>query len=120
MLMRAIPVLQVSSSRRAEAFYCEKLGFTMQFATRPFGTDDPCYMGFLRDEAYIHVSSFPGDGKLGSAVMVQVDDVDVLYRELATKGLRIDPTPVDQSWGNREMYVHDEDGNSIRFFCPME
>lgn len=27
----------------------------------------------------------------------------------------IDTGPVDQPWGNREMYVKDPDGNSIRF-----
>jgi len=44
-----------------------------------------------------------------------VDDLDALHEEFCHKGLRIDLEPTDQSWGNREMYLEDADGNSIRF-----
>jgi hypothetical protein len=27
----------------------------------------------------------------------------------------VDAGPTDQTWGSREMYVKDEDGNSVRF-----
>jgi uncharacterized glyoxalase superfamily protein PhnB len=60
-------------------------------------------------------SSFPGDGVSGGVVFLVVDDVDALYAELKAKGVEIDLEPTDQSWGNREMYVKDPDGNSIRF-----
>ena len=48
-------------------------------------------------------------------VFVGVEDVDELHKELKAKGVVIDLEPTDQSWGNREMYVHDPDNNSIRF-----
>ncbi len=35
--------------------------------------------------------------------------------ELVAKGVRIDTGPVDQTWGTREMYVKDADGNNVRF-----
>jgi catechol 2,3-dioxygenase-like lactoylglutathione lyase family enzyme len=116
MFKSAIPVLRVSSSAAAEAFYSDRLGFNLQFATpadrnRP----DPCYMGFTRDDALIHVSSFPGDGVTGGVVFLLVEDVDRLYAEFLAKGVPIDMTPTDQTWGNREMYVRDPDGNCIRF-----
>ena len=38
-----------------------------------------------------------------------------LHEELKAKGVAIDLEPTDQSWGNREMYISDPDGNSIRF-----
>jgi catechol 2,3-dioxygenase-like lactoylglutathione lyase family enzyme len=41
--------------------------------------------------------------------------MDVLHKELKALGFVIDLEPTDQSWGNREMYIHDPDGNSIRF-----
>jgi hypothetical protein len=28
--------------------------------------------------------------------------------------------PVNQTWGNREFYVTDEDGNTLRFTMPIE
>lgn len=81
---------------------------------------DPCYMGFRRDDAVLHVSSFPGDGVSGGVAYVAVDDVDELHRELAAKGVPIDTGPINQSWGNREMYVKDMDRNSIRFTQELD
>ena len=119
MLKIAIPVLHVRSSQAAEEFYCGKLGFQLRFAYRPFGGTDPCYMGLTRDSAELHVSSFSGDSIAGAAVYLLVDDVNALHEELRGK-VAIDTGPVDQSWGNREMYVKDPDGNSIRFTQPLE
>ena len=47
-----------------------------------------------------------------------VDDVDRLHEELLRKNVAIHLEPTDQTWGNREMYVKDPDGNSIRFIRP--
>ena len=72
-------------------------------------------MGLTRDEVDLHVSSFSGDGVSGGVVFLVVKDVDALQVELVAKGVQIALEPTDQSWGNREMYVEDADGNSIRF-----
>ena len=116
MFQRAIPVLHVRSSAAAEEFYCTRLGFRRQFAYRlGEASPDPCYMGLTRDGVWLHVSSFSGDGVSGGIVYLVVDDVDALHAELVAKGVPIDLRPTDQTWGNREMYVKDPDGNSIRF-----
>jgi catechol 2,3-dioxygenase-like lactoylglutathione lyase family enzyme len=112
----AIPLLHVSNLPAAEDFYCNRLGFRREFAHR--GDDakpDPCYMGLTRDGVWLHVSSFSGDGISGGVVNLIVEDVDALHAELVAKGVRIDTGPVDQTWGTREMYVKDADGNSIGF-----
>jgi hypothetical protein len=114
-LRAAIPVLHVSGSVEAERFYCSLLGFRQEFAYRPFGGSDPCYMGLSRDGVLLHASSFSGDGVSGGVVFVEVEGVDSLHAELVAKGVDIDTGPIDQSWGNREMYVKDADRNSIRF-----
>jgi uncharacterized glyoxalase superfamily protein PhnB len=117
----AIPVLHVRSSEKAEEFYCGKLGFRRQFAYRVDEKKaDPCYMGLVRDEAWLHLSSFSGDGVCGGVVRVEVGDVDAVHAELVEKGVRIDSGPVDQTWGTREMYLKDTDGNSLRFICPID
>jgi uncharacterized glyoxalase superfamily protein PhnB len=116
MLRLAIPVLRVASSIAAEEFYCGRLGFAVRFAYRADeGRPDPCYLGLARDQAQLHLSSFSGDSVPGACAYVLVDDVDALYEELRRKGVRIDLAPTDQTWGNREMYVRDLDGNSLRF-----
>ncbi len=112
----AIPVLHVSRSLAAEKFYCEKLGFTRRSANRTDeARDDPAYIGLERDGVWLHLSSFSGDGVVGGVVFLGVEDVDLVHAELLARGVRIDTGPVDQTWGNREMYVRDADGNSIRF-----
>jgi uncharacterized glyoxalase superfamily protein PhnB len=116
LFQRAIPVLHVRGSAAAEEFYCNRLGFHRKFAYRlDEASPDPCYMGLTRDGVWLHVSSFSGDGVSGGVVYLVVDDVDALHAELVAKGVPIDLRPTDQTWGNREMYVKDPDGNSIRF-----
>ena len=116
MFKSAIPVLHVSTAVAAEEFYCDRLGFRQEFAYRiDEAKSDPCYMGLTREGVELHVSSFSGDGVSGGVVFVLVDNVDILHAELVAKGVPIALAPTDQSWGNREMYVKDADGNSLRF-----
>ena len=116
MLKQSIPVLHADDTARAEAFYVERLGFTRRFAYRADeALADPCYQGFERDGVWLHVSSFPGDGVAGGVAYLVVEDVDALHEELLGRGAPIALPPTDQTWGNRELYVNDPDGNSLRF-----
>jgi catechol 2,3-dioxygenase-like lactoylglutathione lyase family enzyme len=115
-ILRAVPLLHVSTSAQAEEFYCGRLGFRRLFAYRPHeDRPDPCFLGVSRDGVLLYLSSFSGDGVAGSAACLIVVDVDALHAELVGKGVSIDLEPTDQTWGNREMYVRDPDGNAIRF-----
>lgn len=115
MFRSVIPVLHVSNTAVAFEFY-SRLGFSQRSAYRfDEAQPDPCYMGLKRDDVTLHISSFAEDAVPGGAVFLIVEDVDALHMELKAKGVVIDLEPTDQSWGNREMYVNDPDGNSIRF-----
>jgi len=116
MLKLAVPLLHVSNIAAAEDFYCNRLGFRREFAHRADDAmPDPCYMGISRDGVWLHLSSFSGDGVSGSVANLIVDAVDPLHTEFVAKGVRIAVEPVDQTWGTREMYVKDADGNCLRF-----
>ena len=116
MFVRAIPLLHVSRSEDAERFYCDRLGFRQRFAYRPDEADrDPCFMGLDRYGVVLHVSSFIGDAVPGGAAIFIVDDLDTLHAEFTAKAVSVDFPPTVQDWGNREMYLTDPDGNSIRF-----
>ena len=120
MIRLAIPVLHVSDALLAENFYCDRLGFEKTFCYRLFGDTGPCYLGLNRDGVRVHLSSFPGDGRAGNAVVLIVNNIDMLHLEFVLKGVKIYLPPTDQDWGNREMYINDADGNSIRFTQWMD
>ena len=116
MIKAAIPLLHVSSAAAAEQFYCGKLGFKKEFAHRADEKlADPCYMGISRDGIWMHLSSFSGDGVAGGVMNLMVQNVDALHAEFVAKVVPIAVAPVDQTWGTREMYVKDADGNCLRF-----
>jgi catechol 2,3-dioxygenase-like lactoylglutathione lyase family enzyme len=120
-LGQAVPVLHVTSAQAARRFYVEALGFQCEFAYQAHPElTDPVYMGVLRGRAWLHLSSFSGDGVCGSVAYIIVDNVDALAAELRAKGVAIDSGPVTQTWGNREMYVRDPDRNCLRFIQSQE
>ena len=116
MIHGVTPVLGVSDSRAAEEFYCDKLGFELQFAYRPFcDHDDPCHMGVKRDHAVMRVSTFSGDGVPRTSVIIWTVNVDILHEEFVSKGVQIDMGPTDQVWGLREIHVRDADESKLVF-----
>jgi catechol 2,3-dioxygenase-like lactoylglutathione lyase family enzyme len=115
-LLLTVPVLLASDIGRAERFYCGRLGFTRDWIYQPHAElADPGFMGLSRGDARLHVSSFRGDGVFGSVVSFYVDDVDALFAEYRSGGVEVDLEPIDQTWGNREMYLRDPDDNKLRF-----
>ncbi len=120
MLKDVVPVLHITNADVATAFYCGQLGFQILFEVPASAIHrDPCYMGFVRDGVSFHASSHAGDGVVGGALRFRCDDVDSLHAEFVAKGVAIHIAPVDQTWGIRELYVLDPDGNSIRFGAPV-
>lgn len=100
--------------------YTEVLDFKM---TDPEDTVDSLVVDLANGEAAFQLTIIEGDYLFGSVVNVWVDDVDALFskyigRGLGTSGKKNSPVhqgPVDQTWGRREFYVTDADGNTMRF-----
>lgn len=120
MIQYAIPVLHMTNADATEAFYCGNLGFQLAFQLPSGGPHrDPCYMVFTRDTAYFHISSHSGDGVIGGVILFAAENVDQLHEEFLSRNVPIQVAPVDQTWGMRELYVVDPDGNSVRFSAPV-
>ena len=119
--MAIIPTVRCRSMARTLDFYTTVLDFDLVDGQRA----DPGFGMLQREGHHLFLSSHSGDGALGQAVVVTTDDVDALFKRLRARGLKTpgDPDapravhegPLDQTWGTREFYVDDPDGNTIRF-----
>ena len=125
--MQTVPVVKCSDLSRSIRFYTEVLDFERKW---PGYADTETANGvahLVKAGAELQLSRHAGDGVFGSLQRVFVDDVDERYRTFRARGLDttqrpespIHTAPVDQTWGNRELYVKDPDGNSIRFTQPL-
>lgn len=120
--MKIIPVIRCSDLPRSIAFYTRTLDFELKEPGDPSPVVD-----LVHGDAELQLSVLRGDGVFGCAINVRVDDVDALFakylaRGLDTSGHEDSPVhrgPVDQTWGMRELYVTDPDGNTLRFGTPI-
>ena len=121
--MAIIPTIRCRDTGASLAFYTRLLDFE-----RIGGDDspgDPSFHALSGYGGWVYLSSHRGDGQFGQAIAITTDDVDALFDALRTRGLRppgaraepseVHTSPVDQTWGTREFYVDDPDGNTVRF-----
>ena len=123
--MKMIPIFRCRSMKEAISFYTTILDFDLKDAdASPYD-----WVVALRNgDAELLLTSLEGDQKIGIAANVLVDDIDKLFEKYVSRGLDISNRPespvhqgpVNQSWGNREFYVTDVDGNTLRFLQPLQ
>jgi catechol 2,3-dioxygenase-like lactoylglutathione lyase family enzyme len=119
--MAIIPTVPCSNMRQSLAFYTSILDF--EHVGGEDDLADPAFAIVSRDGDRLFLSSHRGDGTFGQAVVVTTDNVDALFRKFRERGLRtqgnaespVHEGPTDQTWGTREVYVDDPDGNTLRF-----
>ncbi|HWP83172.1 MAG TPA: glyoxalase superfamily protein [Bacteroidota bacterium] len=122
--MKIIPVIKCIKMEESISFYTRILGF--QIKSGGFAPESPV-VDLIKGESELQLSTLSGDGVLGSAVNILVDDVDKCFQECIRRGLdtsrkRESPVhqgPVNQTWGKREFYVQDPSGNTLRFVGPI-
>ena len=116
--LRTIPILRIFDERKAREFYCDFLGFAVEFEHR-FESNLPLYMEVKRAGLHLHLSGHHGDASPGSTVFVSMTGVHALHRELTDKNYGYGRPGVERaSWGD-VFEVHDPFGNRIRF-CEMK
>ena len=121
--MSIIPTVRCRSMKASLTFYTHVLDF--EHVDGDDSLDDPSFNVLSRDGDQLYLSSHRGDGEFGQAIAVTVGDVDALFHKFRERGLKtpgnpdapehVHEGPIDQSWGTREFYVDDPDGNTLRF-----
>jgi catechol 2,3-dioxygenase-like lactoylglutathione lyase family enzyme len=106
--------------KKAREFYLDYLGFAVDFEQR-FHETAPLFMGISRGGLQLFLSEHHGDGSPGIHVVVEVDGVEALHRELATKKYEyMNPGIETREWGTREVCVVDPSGNQVIFSERIE
>jgi len=121
--MAIIPTLRSRRTKTSIDFYTQVLDF--EHVMGDLGEGDPAFHVLTRAGDRLFLSSHSGDGTFGQAVVILVDDVVATFRKFRSRGLEtpgnpnapneVHEGPIDQSWGTREFYVDDPDGNTLRF-----
>ena len=119
--MSLIPMMRCRDLRVSVAFYTTILDFE-----RTDGDDDPAEHDLItlgRGDDRFAISH--DDGVFGTVVLVTTPDVDAAFSLFRQRGLRtpgnpdapmhVHEGPINQTWGTREFYVEDPDGNTLRF-----
>ena len=117
--MKMIPLFRVSNMQEAIRFYTEVLDFEL---SDPKDTGEDGVVILKNDDAEIMLTSFQGDQVPFVAVNVVINDIDIRFQKYVDRGLDLTGVdspvhlgPLNQTWGTREFYITDKDGNTLRF-----
>jgi uncharacterized glyoxalase superfamily protein PhnB len=116
---KAVPILRSFSETEARDFYLRFLGFDIVFEHR-FADGAPLYMEIRRDGCTLHLSEHHGDAAPGTAVRIEVSDVEAFLTEIRERGhARLNPEIETMSWGEVQVSLPDPFGNRLIFHTPL-
>ena len=118
--MKIIPLFKCRSLNDAVVFYTGILDFERKYPEEPL---DIGVVDLINNGAELQLTTYESNNLFGSVANVWVDDVDSLFEKYRKRGLDtshkkespVHQGPLDQTWGTREFYVTDSDGNTLRF-----
>jgi len=113
----SIPILRIFDETKAREFYCDFLGFTVDWEHR-FGENFPLYLQISRGECLLHLSEHHGDASPGARIRIETPDLDDYLARLRAKDYRhAKPgNPEEQPWGLREITLTDPFGNRLTLY----
>ena len=118
--MKMIPLFKCRNMKNAVDFYTRILDFKLKYAE---SSVNDSVVDLINEGAELQLTVLESDRLFGSVVNVWVDDVDGLFNKYIERGLDTSPKkdspvhqgPLNQTWGTREFYVTDAEGNTLRF-----
>ena len=112
---QAIPIIRIFDEEKAKEFYLGFLGMNIDWEHR-FEKGSPIYIQVSRDNLVFHLSEHSGDCTPGSKVFVNVNELDVLFKEISSRGYKYNkPAITTAAWGSRVFEVIDPFSNRILF-----
>ncbi len=122
--MKMIPLFKCRNMKDAVDFYTRVLDFRLKYAE---ASVNDWVVDLINDDAELQLTVLESDNLYGSVVNVWVDDVDGLFKKYLGRGLDtsnkknspVHQGPLNQTWGTREFYVTDNDGNTLRYCSTL-
>lgn len=121
---KAIPILGARDAAATVAYLRESLGFRLVDEHRPGG--ELVYAILCRGDATVHVQIrrrdvYPPDREgHETEIYVEVDDVDALYAEYTSAGVRVLRDLRDEPYGMRDFTVELPDGARLSFASRLD
>ena len=118
--MKALtPLLNVEDAGRSVSFYCDKLGFEIDF----LHGNPPFYGAVSRDGVCLHLRyvqrpNFADLAKGEQSLIlatIEVNNVKALFEEFKARDVAFPQGLVKQAWGGTDFHIRDPDGNVISF-----
>ena len=115
----AVPTLTTLDVPKTKAFYCDKLGFEVNYEE-----STGLFFSVRRGEAFVHFAGTElvprpnregWDGTKPADISFFVDDVEALHAEYLERDVEIRSPPKKQSYGIIDMDVIDMNGYVLRF-----
>jgi Uncharacterized protein conserved in bacteria len=113
MLQQMLPHFPVEQVGDAVTYYCDVLGFKINYAQHDLGV-------MYRDKVTLLLIERPDTHKGIGSCTVYIENADQLYQELSSRGANALAPPVSRPWGLRDFTIVDLDGNRITFAQPFE
>jgi catechol 2,3-dioxygenase-like lactoylglutathione lyase family enzyme len=112
---RTIPILRIFNLEKAKEFYCDFMGFSVDWEHR-FGKDFPVYLQVSRGDLMLHLSEHHGDRTPGTIIFVEMTGIESFRRELKSRKYKFLRPGIEVApWKAKVMDVIDPFGSRIRF-----
>ncbi|GIF73369.1 glyoxalase superfamily protein [Asanoa siamensis] len=112
-----IPVLAIGDEKRALNYYCDFLGFALDFGGPAGGpAGGPFFGQVIRGETTLRLSEEPGGG---GNVTIHIGDVDAVREELSNRRGGV-PEVETMFWGYRILDLTDPFGNRLQLSEPLD
>jgi len=111
---RVVPILRMFDLATTQRFYCDYLGCRVDWQEGE--GDGPIYLQVSRGELVLQLSSHHGDGTPGSAVLIYMEDIEELHRELHDKDYPFYNPGLEPFGTARTVTVEDPASNILRFY----
>lgn len=120
------PILAVPDVDAAADFYCDKLGFTLQFSLQDKAGSTFFASVGLHECSILFSRQQPLDIPAAARRIARADitliitlpderDIDAFYADVMARGVPIAEAVADKFWGNREFAIADLNGYCINF-----